>query len=439
MFEKTIIRVSTSGQGVLSRRGFIRGVSLGVGAAGLAGVSFTDVMALNADDLRKRQMACILLWMGGGPSQLDTFDPKPDHANGGSIKTIETAVPGIRIAEGWEHTAKVMNDVALIRSMTNKEGNHQRAAYQVHTGYAPTGTLKHPNIGCVAASELGDPKFDLPHMVAVNGPTIGAGFLGVGLEPFIVQNPEQPPANAALPASVGAHRFQRRLGLLHALENSGFERTGGADRVKDHASLYKQTAGLVLSPRMKAFHVQDEPAAVRSAYGQTQFGQGCLLARRLVQAGVTFVEVRSAGPAGAGNWDTHKDNHEKIKTLAGDVDPAFAALIADLKSKGMLDRTLVLWMGEFGRTPKINPNAGRDHFPWVFNVALAGGGVKGGQFIGASSADGTEVKDHPVAVNDLLATVCHALKIDAHKENMTPVGRPIRIVDGGKVVKSLFA
>lgn len=434
MNEKTIVRVAMSGQGVLSRRGFLQGVSVGLGASGLVGASFTDVLALNADELRKRQMACILLWMGGGPSQLDTFDPKPDHANGGSIKTIETAVPGIRIAEGWEQTAKVMHDVALIRSMTNKEGNHQRAAYQVHTGYAPTGTLKHPNFGCIAASELGDPKFDLPHIVAVNGPTIGAGFLGVGLEPFVVQNPEQPPANATLPTSVGPHRFQRRLGLLHALENSGFERTGGADRVKDHSSLYKQTAGLVLSPRMKAFHVQDESPALRAAYGQTKFGQGCLLARRLVQAGVTFVEVRSSG-----NWDTHQNNHEKVKTLAGDVDPAFAALVADLKSKGMLERTLVLWMGEFGRTPKINANAGRDHFPRVFNAAIAGGGVKGGQVIGSSSADGAEVKDHPVAVNDLLASICHALKIDAHKENMTSVGRPIKIVDGGKVVTQLFA
>jgi hypothetical protein len=431
MTEKTIVKVSVSGQGVLSRRGFIRGV--GLGAAGLAGLSFTDLLAVNADELRKRQMACILLWMQGGPSQMDTFDPKPDHANGGSIKTIETAVPGVRIAEGWDQTAKVMKDVALVRSMTNKEGNHARATYQLHTGYAPTGTLKHPGLGSIMAAELGDPRFDLPHVVSVNGPTVGAGFLGVGLEPFVVQKPDLPPANTVLPPNVGPHRLQRRLGLLHALEHSGFEMTGGADRVKDHASLYKQTAGMVLSPRMKAFHLDDEPASVRAAYGQTDFGQGCLLARRLVQAGVTFVEVRSNG------WDTHQQNHEKVGKLAGQVDPGFASLVADLKARGMLDRTLVLWMGEFGRTPKINGNAGRDHFPRVFNVALAGGGVKGGQVIGASSADGTEVKDHPVAVNDLLRSVCHALKIDPTKENMTPVGRPIKIVDGGKVVTPLFA
>ena len=429
--EKTIVKVGMSGQGVVSRRGFLHGV--GLGAAGLLGLSFTDLMALQADELRKRQMACILLWMGGGPSQMDTFDPKPEHGNGGGIKAIDTAVSGIQIAEGWNHTAKVMNEIALIRSMTNKEGNHQRATYQLHTGYPPSGTVKHPHIGCVAANELGDPKFDLPHIVSIGGATTGAGMLGVSLEPFVVQNADKPPNNTVLPASVSPRRFDRRLGLLHALEHSSFEMTGGSDRVKDHSALYRQTAGMMLSPRMKAFHLDEEPPATRSAYGQTPFGNGCLLARRLVQAGVTFVEVRSNG------WDTHQQGHEKIGKLAGDVDPAFGSLVADLKTRGMLERTLVIWMGEFGRTPKINPNAGRDHFPRVFNIAMAGGGVKGGQVIGASSADGSEVKDQPVAVNDLLASFCHALKIDPSKENMSPLGRPIKIVDGGKVVKTLFS
>jgi hypothetical protein len=427
--EKTIVKVAMNGQGVLSRRGFLRGV--GLGAAGLAGLSFTDLMAVNADDLRKRQMACILLWMGGGPSQFDTFDPKPDHANGGDLKPIATAVPGIQIAPGWNHTAKVMKEIALVRSMTNKEGNHQRATYQLHTGYAPSGTVKHPSIGCVVANELGDPKFDLPHIVSIGSGTIGAGLLGVSLEPFVVQDPNKPPANV-IPA-VATQRFSRRLNLLHALEHSGFEMTGGADRVRDHTALYRQTANMVLSPRMKAFDVSDENPKVRAAYGENAFGQGCLLARRLVQAGVTFVEVRSNG------WDTHQQSAERVNKNAATVDPAFGSLVADLKAKGMLEKTLVVWMGEFGRTPKINPNAGRDHFPRVFNVALAGGGVKGGQVIGASSTDGAEVKDNPVAVNDLLRSVCHSLKIDPSKENMSSLGRPIKIVEGGKVVKQLFA
>ena len=429
MFEKTILKVAMNGGGVIGRRGFLRGIALG--GAGVASVSFTDMMALQAEELRKRQMACILLWMAGGPSQLETFDPKPGTANGGDTRAIDTAVPGIKIANGWDKLAQVMTEVAIIRSMTNKEGNHQRATYQLHTGYAPTGTVKHPNIGCVVANELGDPKFDLPHIVSIGSGTVGAGLLGVSLEPFVVQDPNKPPANV-IPA-VATHRFSRRLNLLHALEHSGFERTGGADRVRDHTALYRQTANMVLSPRMKAFDLADESPKIRAAYGENAFGQGCLLARRLVQAGVTFVEVRSNG------WDTHQQSAERVGKNAGTVDPGFGSLVADLKAKGMLDRTLVIWMGEFGRTPKINPNAGRDHFPRVFNVALAGGGIKGGQIIGASSADGSEVKDNPVAVNDLLVSLCHSLKIDPAKENMSPLGRPIKIVDGGKLVPQLFS
>ncbi|WP_406697655.1 DUF1501 domain-containing protein [Singulisphaera sp. Ch08] len=429
MFEKSIVKVAMNGQGVLHRRGFLEGI--GLAAAGLATVSFTDMLALQAEELRKRQMACILLWMAGGPSQMETFDPKPDHANGGGIKPIETDVPGILIAPGWERTAKVMKDVALVRSMTNKEGNHERATYQLHTGYPPSGTVKHPSFGCVSANELGDPKFDLPHIVSIGGATIGAGMLGVSLEPFVVQDPTKPPANAVPP--VNTARFSRRLGLMQALEQGAFERTGGADRVKDHTALYRQTAGMVLSPRMKAFDLSGEDAKVRAAYGTSAFGQGCLLARRLVDAGVTFVEVRSNG------WDTHQETVERVAKNASQVDPGFASLVADLKSRGMLDRTLVIWMGEFGRTPKINPTAGRDHFPRVFNIALAGGGIKGGQVLGASSPDGSEVKDQPIAVTDLLASFCHSLKIDPAKENMSSLGRPIKIVDGGKVVKQLFS
>ena len=429
MTEKSIVKVAMDGRGVLGRRGFLRGI--GLGALGLSSLSFNDLMAVHAEDLRKRQMACIMLWMAGGPSQFETFDPKPGTDHGGETKAIDTAVSGIRIAEGWNKTAQAMGDIALIRSMSNKEGNHQRATYQLHTGYSPSGSVKHPSFGSVTAAELGDPKFDLPHIVGIGGPTVGAGILGTSYEPFQVGNPLNPPANVVPPVPPG--RVKSRLNLLSSLEKAGFGASGGGDRVKEHSALYKQTAGMITSPHMKAFDLENEPSPVRDAYGRTPFGQGCLLARRLVEAGVTFVEVRSNG------WDTHQKGHEKVGELASAVDPGFATLVQDLKTRGMLDRTLVVWMGEFGRTPKINPNAGRDHFPRVFNVALAGGGIKGGQALGTSSADGTEVKDRPVAVNDLLRTFCHALKIDPAKENLSPQGRPIKVVDGGKVVSELFA
>jgi hypothetical protein len=431
--EREIVHVAMNGEGVICRRHFLQ--TIGLGAAGMAAgaaipVTFTDWMALQAADLRKRQMACILLWMAGGPSQLETFDPKPGTEHGGETRSIGTAVSGIAIAEGWKQTAKVMNEIALVRSMTNKEGNHQRATYQLHTGYVPSATIKHPHLGCSMASALGQSQFDLPHIVSIGGPTIGAGFLGAAMEPFVVQNPDKPPDNTQ--PKVATDRFRRRLGLLDRLEAAGFERVGGLDRVKDHRALYHQTAKMILSPHMRAFDLEEEPEALRIAYGKTPFGQGCLLARRLVQAGVTFVEVKSR------DWDTHKQNNERVGKLADQVDPAFASLITDLKRHGLLQQTLVVWMGEFGRTPKINGNAGRDHFPQVFNVALAGGGVKGGQVIGASSPDGMLVKDHPVTVPDLLASLCHSLKVDPAKETMTPIGRPMKIVDGGKPVRELF-
>ncbi len=251
--ERELVQVAMSGAGVIGRRHFLR--TIGLGAAGLAAtgaipLSFTDWMAVHAADIRKKQMACILLWMSGGPSQLETFDPKPGTEHGGETKAIATAVSGISIAEGWDSTAKMMNDIALVRSMTNKEGNHQRTTYQLHTGYVPSATLKHPHLGCSVASELGQSHFDLPHIVSIGGPTIGAGFLGAALEPFVVQNPEKPPENTEPKVPHG--RFRRRLGLLDRLEGAGFERIGGSDRVRDHRALYTQTARMILSPQMRS-------------------------------------------------------------------------------------------------------------------------------------------------------------------------------------------
>ncbi|MBI3860379.1 MAG: DUF1501 domain-containing protein, partial [Planctomycetia bacterium] len=374
-----------------------------------------------------------------GPSQFETFDPKPGTENGGPTEAIETAVPGIRIAKGWENVARQMHDIALISSMTNKEGEHIRATYQMHTGYVPSGAVRHPSLGCSLAKELAPADQDLPAVVSVGAgrgggnQLIGSGFLGVEVDPFVVDNPGSLPRDVALPTQTP--RFERRLGLLGNLEND-FAARGGEIAVADHKKLYEKTKRLVLSPEVKAFEFRDESQATQDRYGNSQFGKGCLLARRLVEAGVTFVEVRSAGPNG--NWDTHRDNFTQVAANAKDVDPAFAALVADLKERGMLDKTLVVWMGEFGRTPRINPNSGRDHYPRVFNAALAGGGIRGGQVIGASTDDGTAVKNDPVSAPDLFCTICKSLKVDPQKENVSPIGRPLKIVDGGKPVDKLF-
>ena len=249
--------------------------------------------------------------------------------------------------------------------------------------------------------------------------------------PFAVQNPNQMPNNVELPGGVNTQRFNRRLNLLKDLE-SDFATAGASHQVEGHKAIYQGAAQMVLSPRLKAFDIAQEKDSVRERYGRNPFGQGCLLARRLVETGVTFIEVESNG------WDTHQDNFDRVKTLAGPTDQGFAALVGDLKERGMLDKTLVIWMGEFGRTPKVNPQNGRDHYPRAFSAALAGGGVKGGRLVGATNSDGTTIKDRPVSVPDLFTSFCHSLKINPHKENQGPLDRPIKIVDGGEVVKELF-
>jgi hypothetical protein len=425
------MHIQTNRDGVLSRRSFLARV--GVGAAGLGLLSWKDAVTLNATELRRRGMACILLFMRGGPSQLETFDPKPGVANGGPTQSIQTSVNGIRIAEGWTNLAQRMGDISLIRSMTSREGEHQRAAYQMHTGYIPAGGVKFPTLGSIVANEIAPREFDLPHFVSIGNrlATIGSGFLGASVAPFVVPNANQMPTNSELPTGTNVARFNRRLELMRQLEED-FAASGGGARVQDHRTLYTSAAQMVRSPRLQAFDLSQETAAVRNRYGRTPFGQGCLLARRLIEAGVTFVEVESNG------WDTHQNNFERTRALVETVDPAFATLVSELKTLGRLDRTLVIWMGEFGRTPRINPRNGRDHFPRAFSVALAGGGIKGGRVIGATSADGTTVTQRPVTVADLFCTFCRSLSINPRKENITPIGRPIRIVDGGQPINELF-
>lgn len=423
-FHHQAIGLSRTG---LTRRSFFHTVSASALAAGT--LNFRDVISLQADELRRQGMSMILLYMQGGPSQFETFDPKPGQETGGPTQAIATAVSGIEIAENWSNVAKQMGDIALIRSMTNKEGNHQRAAYQVHTGYVPSGSVKHPNLGSSIAKEIADPSQDLPSVVSI-GRTVGAGFLGVDYEPFAVQNPGQMPVNVT--QQVTTDRFSRRLGVLNQLEED-FAGRGGEVVVADHKRLYEKTKKLVLSPQVKTFDLSSEPQALQDQYGNSQFGRGCLLARRLVESGVTFVEVT------LGNWDTHDDNFNRVKALSQQCDPGFAALVADLKQRGRLDKTLILWIGEFGRTPRINPRTGRDHYPRVFNAAVAGGGIKGGQVIGASSKDGMAVERDPVGVADLFTTICKSLRVDPRKENMSPIGRPLKIVDGGQVVEKLFS
>jgi uncharacterized protein (DUF1501 family) len=413
---------------IVDRRSFVAG-----GLGGLLSLSIPRWQAAAAvTDVACRPKSCILLWMNGGPSHLDTFDPKPGTATGGPFKAIATSTPGVKISEHLPHLAEEARHLAIIRSMTSKEGNHDRGQYLMHTGYAPSGTLKHPSLGAWVSHELGNPDFDLPNFVSIRGPSVGASFLGVEHNPFAVQNPSQGVRNLPAAKDVDRTRFATRLEALEILQTN-FRKESGLAGVANHDAVYAKTVRLMHSPLTKAFDVKDEPESVRRAYGDNDFGRGCLMARRLVEAGVRFVEVTLDG------WDTHIDNFSSIKYLSRDLDPAMATLVRELRERDLLDDTLIVWMGEFGRTPKISAADGRDHYPTAWSTVVAGGGVRGGQAYGATDAEGAKVVKDPVTVPDYFATLATLLGMDPAKEAMSPVGRPIAISEGGKPIAKLIA
>jgi hypothetical protein len=417
----------------MSRRHFMG--HLAATALAVPAVQFFGALEANAQRVRKANKSCILLWMSGGPSHIDTWDLKPDsEKSGGPFKPIETTAGGVRISEHLPHVAQQMRHLSIIRSLDSKEGNHDRGTYTMHTGYAPNPTVVHPGFGSVCSYELGErlENFDLPHCVAINTPGQGAGFLGMAHAPFVVQNPNAPIANLQPPQGIDELRTARRLRMLQLAEKSFLARKRG-QAAADHRAVYAKTVRMMNSRYSQAFRLDDEPAAVRDAYGRGSFGSGCLMARRLVELGVTFVEVALGG------WDTHAKNFETLsQRLLPELDKAMGSLVADLGQRGLLRNTLVVWMGEFGRTPRINQNAGRDHWPRSWSVVMGGGGIKGGQVVGTTDKDGIEVTDRPVGVMDLIATMCQAMGIDPATQYTTPRGRPIKVVDNGKPIAELM-
>ena len=398
----------------------------------------------------KRKRACILLWMTGGPSQIDTLDPKPEHDNGGQFKPIETSVPGIQISEHLPKLSKLMEHIAVIRSMSTKEGDHSRAMYLQRTGHLPQGAIHYPTMGSLLSHQMGKDQSELPNFVSVtpfrplSPNAFGPGFLGPKYAPLVVggsaasvqaavRNNVQGSLlvrNIDLPGGVSLAQADARLGLLDRLE-TGFARGRGSLVVDSHRTAYDAAVRMMKSPSISAFDLSQEPDSVSDRYGRNQFGQGCLLARRLVERGVPFVEVSLNGATGNNSfaWDTHRQNFPNVRRLCETLDPAWSSLLEDLRDRGLLETTQVIWMGEFGRTPRINQQSGRDHYPAAWSMALCGGGIKGGQFVGKTSADGMKVTDRPVSTIDILATVCHALGVDPEEQNMSNVGRPIPLVD----------
>jgi hypothetical protein len=419
----------------MSRRHFLG--HLATTTLALPAMQFMSALQANAETLRKNNKSCILLWMGGGPSHLDTWDLKPEsEKNGGPFRPMDTAVPGVMISQNLPTIARQMKHLNIVRSLNSKEGNHDRGTYMMHTGYAPNPTVVHPGFGSVCSFELGDklgPDFALPHCIAINTPGQGAGFLGMTHTPFMIQNPNAPIANLQPPNGVENGRVGRRLHMLGLVED-GFAAQKRGVAASDHRAVYRKTVKMMNSQYTNAFKLNDEPPALRDAYGRNSFGQGCLMARRLVEMGVSFVEVSLGG------WDTHNDAFNTLtRTLHPQLDKGMGTLVADLADRGLLDNTLVVWMGEFGRTPKINQNAGRDHWPRSWSIVMGGAGMRGGQVIGKTDKDGVEIVDRELGVMDVIATMTKAMGINLDTQYTTPRGRPIKVVDAGQPIKEFWA
>jgi hypothetical protein len=390
---------------------------------------------------------------------LDTFDLKPGHKNGGPFKEIATRVPGIKISEHLPGIARHMDQLALLRSMSSKDGDHRLASFYVHAGYAQRGPVQYPTLGALVANEAGAEGADLPAFVSIapyrisNSRAHSPGFLGPRFAPLIVGDAGP---RLAAPAAGGtsaetlrvknlkphtgvdSEQLEARLRLVQQMQRD-FLAGNPSAAARSHQMAFERAGRLMRTTAARALDLNQEPAKVRDAYGRTKFGQACLLARRLVEHGVPFIEVTLGGDSVNG-WDTHYDNFGRVRELSQVLDTGWSALMDDLKARGLLDRTLIVWMGEFGRTPTINVDKGRDHFPAAWTAVLGGGGIKGGQVIGKTSAGGDAIEQRPVSVPDLLATICVALDIDPRKTNPSNVGRPISLVDKiGKPLKEVVS
>jgi hypothetical protein len=427
-----------------SRRQALRALVASFAGCGMSGWLPALADATAAD---KKARHCILLWMSGGPSQIDTFDPKPGHPNGGPFQPIATKAAGVRISEHLPKLAARSEHLAILRGLSTREGDHGRGTFTMHTGRQPDPLVRFSTLGSLVSKELLEQENALPGFVAVN-PSLGAnpsafepGFLGPQFAPLIVK--PQPPRDAAgfvefgvdhlrPAAAVAPVRATERLQLLQSFQSSPAEPARGADLA--HRTMLRRALQLMNSDAGKVFDLSLEPAAVREKYGRGTFGQSCLAARRLVEQGVSFVEI-SLGDGG--RWDTHSNNFDVVRELSAELDAGWSALLDDLAARGLLETTTIVWMGEFGRTPQINGSGGRDHFPAAWSAVLAGGGIRGGQAHGRTSADGMTVEDGKLNEADLIATVCVAIGIDHRRQNISEIGRPFRIADGNPVKQVL--
>lgn len=412
----------------MNRRHFLSHLA-GSTAMAASAFSLAGTLTANAATIKRNHKSCILLWMGGGPPTIDILDMKPGAATGGQYKPISTTGEG-QITELMPNVAKQMKHLSIVRSMSTREADHERGSYYMRTGFVPNPNVEHPSYGSVIAHELESKteSLEIPPFVSVGGASSGPGFLGMAYAPFQVDsNGQLRNARARVPEK----RMDDRLKLLGMMEDR-FERENRGDAAGEHAKVLQNTVSLLTSKQMEAFKVQSEDQQMRDRYGDSGFGRGCLMARRLVEVGVPFVEVNLGG------WDLHQNCFTSLQQKLPEVDQAMSALVEDLNSRGLLDDTVILWMGEFGRTPRINANAGRDHWARSWSVVIGGGGITGGKVVGATNEDGTQVITEPYSSEDLMSTVCQAMGIPLNKNFTAANGRPMKIAGGGKIITDLF-
>ena len=410
----------------MSRRSML---ATGAGAS-LLGLPVRELLARAGSASPARAEHVILFWNGGGMSHVDTWDPKPGRPVQGDFEPIATSVPGVQISEIFPQLALQMQHVALVRSIAGTQGDHGRATYNMQTSYLSGPNLRHPGIGSVVVHERQN-QGDLPAYISISGQAPRASYLGQRCEAYYVASPGDKDPYLAFPEGIAEVRGNRRLDVL-ARYNQKFARKRGKTGFQATQTSIDDAVRLMRSPALKAFELANVPQQTIDRYGDTTFGRGALLARRLVEKGVRFVQVNRGG------FDTHSNNFPAMENHGAVMDPALASLVSDLADSGLLEKTLIMMVSEFGRTPRINDNAGRDHWASCFSCMMAGGGIKPGLVVGKSDEDAMQPADRPVNVPDLHATICRLLGIDHSKEVMTPLQRPMKLVDNGEPVAELF-
>ncbi|MCA8950352.1 MAG: DUF1501 domain-containing protein [Planctomycetes bacterium] len=439
------LRNLISGSDLATRRSFLGGMAttaLGVSTTGLFG-SRALAQALNAPQDPAGQTAAVLaratakqvifLFMRGGMSHIDTFDPKPGKATGGPTEAIDTRADGVRLGSYLPKLAQQADKICVINSMTSKQGAHEQAQYVMRTSYEMRGTIQHASLGAWHHRLAGRLNRTLPGHVIIGGgaDTPSAGYFPPQFQALPIGSAEAGLQNATLPGGISEERFLRRLEKLKEL-NEAFAAKHDHRGVKAYADAYDDAVRLMRSSDLAAFDIDQEAATIRSAYGDSGFGRGCLLARRLVEHGVRFVEVMSGG------WDTHSDNFDRLGDLCPPVDQAVAALLADLDARGLLQQTLVVLATEFGRSPDIDEDQGRNHYPKAFSAMMAGGGVRGGQRYGKTDGEGREVVEDALTIQDFNATIAHAVGIPLDHVVMSASGRPFKVADRGQPATAIF-